>query len=61
MDKDMISIMVSDWLAENQEASDLHLEGEPYFDDFLQAWVQDATDGFQNYYLIAHDGIIDIY
>lgn len=62
MNSDMMSIMVSDWIADNApEMDDLVLEGEPYYSEDYEAWAQDAHDEKGDYVLIANGGFIEIH
>lgn len=62
MDEEMMEIMVDDWLADNaEEMADLKLVGEPYFNNDLDCWCQDAEDADHDYTLTAgEDGNIRI-
>lgn len=61
MDTDMMEMMVEDWMFEHQdEMSDLVLDGEPYYDNELSAWRQDAHDTSTSYALIEANGNISI-
>ena len=61
MDESMMVSMVRDWLADNaDEMADLELDGDPYYDDDLSAWVQDAHDETADYSLIAEDGSVRV-
>lgn len=59
---DTMEMMVSDWLFDHQEEmADLTLDGDPYYDEERDAWVQDAHDDRTTYVLIDCGGSIDIH
>lgn len=56
MDKDMMDIMVQDWLADHApECDTLVFDGDAYCDSDGQ-WVQPCHDGKTDYYLVACSG-----
>lgn len=52
IDKEMMKIMVADFLADHDEMDDLVLYGDPYIDEFGD-WAQDAYDNKTTYTLVA--------
>ena len=61
MNADMMDMMVSDWLFDHQEEmADLVLDGKPYYDEGLSAWVQECHDITTTYVLVDNNGSIDI-
>ena len=70
---DDVKDMVNDWLADNDEMTDLVIDGEPYYEpDIWQpdgdphcehgCWQQDAHDDTCLYTLVAYDdGNMEIY
>lgn len=60
MDKELMEIMVSDWMADNaDEMTDLNLVGSPYVNEG-GVWCQDAEDTDHCYTLVADGGNIVI-
>ena len=61
MDKDMMSLMVEDFIfSGGEELADVILDGEPYFDEKNGAWRQDAHDDDHSFMLFAYGGNIII-
>lgn len=60
MNEDLMTIMVLDWIHDDEDREDLDLDGKPYYDEILDLWCQDAHDEKHTYILTAHDGTIYI-
>ena len=61
MDADMMGMMVEDWMSDHrEEMADLVLDGKPYYDAELSAWVQECHDSTTTYVLVDNNGSIDI-
>ncbi len=61
MDAEMMEMMVADWMSDNaDEMEDIVLDGEPYYDEELGAWAQDAHDSTTTYVLVEDNGNIRI-
>lgn len=58
---EMMNMMVEDWMSDHQEEmADLVLNGTPYYDEDLSAWVQECHDSTTACVLVAYDGNVDI-
>lgn len=58
---EMMQIMIDDWMSDNAgEMEDLVLDGEPYYDEELSAWVQECHDSDTTYCLVDRNGSISI-
>lgn len=61
MNAEMMGEMVEDWMFDHQEEmADLVLDGKPYYDDELTAWVQECHDNTTTYVLVDYNGSLDI-
>lgn len=58
---DEMRSMVDDWMGNaGDEYADLVLDGSPYYSEDIGHWVQECHDNNRGYYLVDHDGSIEL-